>query len=102
MRRPSAGARPRLRGCVLIRFEDILSARERITDLVRPTPLIRLQAPESDAEIWLKLENLTPIGSFKLRGAGNAVRSAPRETLERGLWTTSAGNMAQGVAWACA
>ena len=53
----------------------------------------------SPAEIWLKLENLQPIGSFKLRGAANAVLSAPREALTDGLVTTSTGNMAQGVAW---
>jgi threonine dehydratase len=47
----------------------------------------------------LKLENLQPIGSFKLRGAANAILSAPREALANGLVTTSAGNMAQGVAW---
>jgi threonine dehydratase len=54
---------------------------------------------EGPAEIWLKLENLQPIGSFKIRGAANAVLSAPREEVARGLVTTSTGNMAQGVAW---
>ena len=54
---------------------------------------------EAPAEIWLKLENLQPIGSFKIRGAANAVLSAPREEVARGLVTTSTGNMAQGVAW---
>jgi threonine dehydratase len=54
---------------------------------------------DAPAEIWLKLENLQPIGSFKLRGAANAVLSAPREALADGLVTTSTGNMAQGVAW---
>ena len=54
---------------------------------------------DAPAEIWLKLENLQPIGSFKLRGAGNAVLSAPPEELRHGLLTTSTGNMAQGVAW---
>jgi len=51
-------------------------------------------------EIWLKLENLQPIGSFKIRGAVNAIRRAPREATARGVVTASAGNMAQGVAWA--
>jgi len=55
--------------------------------------------PETPAEIWLKLECLQPIGSFKIRGAGNALRSMPREALEDGVYTASAGNMAQGVAW---
>ena len=63
------------------------------------TPLVRLQA-DAPAEIWLKLENLQPIGSFKIRGAYNAMRSAPPEQLDRGVVTASAGNMAQGVAWA--
>jgi threonine dehydratase len=54
---------------------------------------------DAPAEIWLKLENLQPIASFKLRGAANAVLNAPREALADGLVTTSTGNMAQGVAW---
>ena len=62
------------------------------------TPLVRL--PVDGPEIWLKLENLQPIGSFKIRGAVNAVRRAPREATARGVVTASAGNMAQGVAWA--
>ena len=64
------------------------------------TPLVRLNAPEAVAEIWLKLENLQPIGSFKLRGALNAIRRAAPEDLREGVVTASAGNMAQGVAWA--
>jgi threonine dehydratase len=63
------------------------------------TPLVRLNVEDSPAEIWLKLENLQPIGSFKLRGAGNAMSLAPREALAKGVYTASAGNMAQGVAW---
>ena len=55
---------------------------------------------DAPAEIWLKLENLQPIGSFKLRGATNAVRSARPEAVAGGVVTASAGNMAQGVAWA--
>ena len=54
---------------------------------------------DAPAEIWLKLENLQPIGSFKLRGAANAILSAPPEVLADGVVTTSTGNMAQGVAW---
>jgi len=64
------------------------------------TPLVRLNALEAPAEIWLKLENLQPIGSFKLRGALNAMRRAAPEDLRAGVVTASAGNMAQGVAWA--
>jgi threonine dehydratase len=64
------------------------------------TPLVRLHAPESPAEIYLKLENLQPIGSFKIRGAYNAARRADPELVAAGLLTASAGNMGQGVAWA--
>jgi threonine dehydratase len=63
------------------------------------TPLVRLQADDAPGEIWLKLESLQPIGSFKLRGAGNALLAADPEALAHGVVTTSAGNMAQGVAW---
>jgi threonine dehydratase len=63
------------------------------------TPLIRLNVEDAPAAIYLKLENLQPIGSFKLRGAGNAIATAPPDQLARGVYTASAGNMAQGVAW---
>jgi len=79
------------------RLEEIRAARERIRGLAVRTPLLRL--PLEDVEIYLKLETLQPIGSFKIRGAGNAMRSAPRDLLDRGVYTASAGNMAQGVAW---
>ena len=79
------------------RLEEIRAARERIRGLAVRTPLLRL--PLEDVEIYLKLEALQPIGSFKIRGAGNAMRSAPRDLLDRGVYTASAGNMAQGVAW---
>ena len=55
---------------------------------------------DGPAEVWLKLENLQPIGSFKIRGAVNAIRQAPLAEVRRGVVTASAGNMAQGVAWA--
>ena len=58
-----------------------------------------LNVEDAPAEIYLKLETLQPIGSFKLRGAVNAMRSAAPEELEKGVWTASTGNMAQGVAW---
>jgi threonine dehydratase len=60
---------------------------------------VRLNIEDAAAEIWLKLENLQPIGSFKLRGAGNAMALLPPERLAEGVYTASAGNMAQGVAW---
>jgi threonine dehydratase len=92
-------ARNRDRGRLLIPLSDIEAARERIADVTLRTPLLRLPGEGWPCEIWLKLECLQPIGSFKLRGAANAVRTAPPEAVARGLWTTSAGNMAQGVAW---
>jgi threonine dehydratase len=64
------------------------------------TPLVRLQADDAPAEIYLKLENIQPIGSFKLRGAYNAARRADPAQVQQGLSTASAGNMGQGVAWA--
>jgi threonine dehydratase len=63
------------------------------------TPLVRLNVSDAPAEIYLKLENLQPIGSFKIRGAANAMGHMSREMLARGVLTASAGNMAQGVAW---
>jgi threonine dehydratase len=83
----------------VIPLQAIREARERIADVAVRTPLIRLRVDEGPAEIWCKLETLQPINSFKIRGAANAIRSAPAAERERGLLTASAGNMAQGVAW---
>ncbi len=80
-------------------LEEIRAAHGRIAGAVLRTPLVRLSRDGAPAEIFLKLENLQPIGSFKLRGAGNAMCLADPEQLEKGVWTASAGNMAQGVAW---
>ena len=84
----------------MIPLADIEAARERIKGAAIRTPLVRLALDEVPAEIWLMLENLQPIGSFKIRGAVNAIRLAPREATAHGVVTASAGNMAQGVAWA--
>jgi threonine dehydratase len=92
-------ARPALR---LPGLDEIRAARERLQGLAIRTPLIRLPLPaarESLPELFLKLENLQPIGSFKLRGAGNAMRRLNADVLRDGVCTASAGNMAQGVAW---
>src|SRR3954454_8700516 len=62
------------------------------------TPLVPLNA-DTSADVYLKLENLQPIGSFKIRGAANVMGRTARERLERGVLTASAGNMAQGVAF---
>jgi threonine dehydratase len=86
----------------VIELAEIEAARARIADVAARTPLVRLHAAEVPAgtEIYLKLEALQPIGSFKIRGATNAVRLAPQSERRRGLVTVSAGNMAQGVSWA--
>src|SRR5712692_8901223 len=78
----------------------IEAARQRIAGAAIRTPLVRLQVQDAPAEIYLKLENLQPINSFKIRGATNAVMLAPANERVKGLVTASAGNMAQGVAWA--
>ena len=77
---------------------EIKAARERVYAAALRTPLVRLGVDEGP-RIWLKLENLQPIGSFKIRGAANAIGLIPPEELAAGVWTASAGNMAQGVAW---
>ena len=82
-----------------IPLEAIRAARERIAGVGTDSPLVRLNVHDAPAEIHLKLENLQPIGSFKLRGAGNILKLTDSKELEDGVWTASAGNMAQGVAW---
>jgi threonine dehydratase len=81
----------------LIPLDEIRRARERIGDDVMRTPLVPIG---EGGRIWLKLECLQPVGSFKLRGALSAVRAASANELEAGVVTASAGNMGQGVAWA--
>jgi len=81
------------------RLEEIEAARGRIRDAAVRTPLLRLDLPDAPCEIHVKLENLQPIGSFKIRGATNAIRLADPAKLQEGVYTASAGNMAQGVAW---
>jgi threonine dehydratase len=80
----------------VIPLEEIWRAREVLAGKIVRTPLVRLDG----TDVYLKLENLQPIGSFKLRGALNAVGGATREQLRAGVVTGSAGNMGQGVAWA--
>lgn len=82
-----------------IPLDAIRAARERIAGTVVRTPLLRLNVEDAPAQVFLKLENLQPIGSFKLRGASNLILQTAREQLAQGVWTASAGNMAQGVAW---
>ncbi len=78
---------------------QIEAARAEIRGSALRTPLVRLNLSEAPAEIYLKLENLQPIGSFKIRGAANAIAHIAPEELRAGVLTASAGNMAQGVAW---
>ncbi len=82
-----------------IPLEEIRAAQRRIRNIAIRTPLVPLEINDAPCEIFLKLENLQPIGSFKLRGSGNAIEMASREMLSDGIFTASAGNMAQGVAW---
>ena len=84
-------------GCPTV--AQVHEARKAIAGAAIRTPLVRLNTTDSPAEIYLKLENLQPIGSFKIRGAANAMAHMTADQLERGVVTASAGNMAQGVAW---
>ena len=84
----------------MIDLAAIEAAAGRIKGTALRTPLVRLHVEDAPAEIYLKLENLQPINSFKIRGATNAVMLAPASEREKGLVTASAGNMAQGIAWA--
>jgi threonine dehydratase len=81
-----------------ITLAQVSEARTNLAGVALRTPLVRCFA-DSPAQVWLKLENLQPIGSFKIRGAANVMARTPRELLARGVLTASAGNMAQGVAF---
>jgi threonine dehydratase len=84
---------------MLLTLAEIEEARRTIAGDAIRTPLVRLNVDDAQAEIYLKLENLQPIGSFKIRGAANAIAHMPTDQVRRGVYTASAGNMAQGVAW---
>ena len=79
---------------------DVIAARDNIRGFALRTPLIRLAADREGAHIYLKLENLQPLGSFKIRPALNALKTMDREPLRRGVLTASAGNFGQGLAFA--
>lgn len=83
-----------------VTLEEMRAARERIAPLVTRTPLIQLRHGTNAPEIWLKLENLQPINAFKIRGAANAVALLNDQERANGVWTISAGNAGQGVAFA--
>ena len=82
-----------------VSLKEIERARHRIHGILQRTPLVRLNIDDSDHEIYLKLENLQPTGSFKIRGASNAIALGGTEVKTRGVYTCSAGNMAQALAW---
>jgi len=83
-----------------IELSEIRAARERIAKTIVRTPLIRLEPGPGQPDIRLKLENLQPINAYKLRGAANAVALLSESERKRGVWTISAGNAGQGVAYA--
>ena len=82
-----------------LRIEDIRRAQPVVAQAAIRTPLVRLNVWDAPAEIYLKLENLQPIGSFKIRGAAYAMSQTSRAELAKGVLVASAGNMAQGAAW---
>ncbi len=96
---PCDRRRRRSRGRPVIPLDEILRARETIAGVAVRTPLLRLDV-DAEASIYLKLETLQPVNSFKIRGAGNAILQATDAELAGGVVTASAGNMAQGVAYA--
>jgi threonine dehydratase len=83
-----------------ITLDEIHGARRRITQTIVRTPLVRVDLGPEFPDVRLKLENLQPINAYKLRGAANAVAMLSQEERRRGVWTISAGNAGQGVAFA--
>ena len=83
-----------------IALGDVEEARKNVAGTVLRTPLVRLELGKDAPEIYLKLENLQPTNAYKIRGATNAVAQLSDEERARGVWTISAGNAGQGVAYA--
>src|SRR5919112_4326591 len=83
-----------------IELADVEAARERVAGTVLRTPLVKLDLGADGPDIRLKLENLQPTNAYKIRGAANAVASLSDEERAKGVWTISAGNAGQGVAYA--
>nr|MDQ2668641.1 pyridoxal-phosphate dependent enzyme [Gemmatimonadota bacterium] len=84
---------------VIPSLADIRVAESRIAGVAIRAPLVRFHGGDASADVRLKLESLQPIGSFKLRGAANVIGGLSDAALAGGVYTASAGNMAQGVAW---
>jgi threonine dehydratase len=82
-----------------ISLDEIEQARKRIAESTLRSPMVHLGVDDAPADIYLKLENLQPTGSFKARGAGNAIALLSDQEREQGVYTCSAGNMAQALAW---
>ena len=91
---------PTLEAIRPIELAEIQAARRRIAAIILRTPLVRLELGPDYPDIRLKLENLQPINAYKLRGAANAVAMLSESERQRGVWTISAGNAGQGVAYA--
>src|SRR5437660_8791340 len=83
-----------------IKLDEIKNAQQRIAKTILRTPLVRLELGPDFPDVRLKLENLQPINAYKLRGAANAVAMLSESERKRGVWTISAGNAGQGVAYA--
>jgi threonine dehydratase len=88
----------RMKDYAPIIIEDIKAAQKRIFEVALKTPLVQLNYP-TQSNVYLKLENLQPIRSFKIRGAYNALTLLNSKSKKKGVWTVSAGNHAQGLAW---
>jgi threonine dehydratase len=95
--RVSAG--PSLALAAMLDLAAVEKAREVIAGIAVRTPAVRLEGADAPAEVYLKLENLQPTGSFKIRGAANRILQAAPAELAGGVWTVSAGNAGQGIAW---
>ncbi len=80
-------------------IDDIRAAESRLNGLALRTPLIRLNYPDTPADIYLKLENLQPVGAFKIRSIGNVLKSTDAQRLRQGVYTASAGNSGFALAW---
>jgi len=80
-------------------LEEIRAAETRLAGLAIRTPLIRLNHPDTSTDIYLKLENLQPVGAFKIRSLGNIIKSTDAGKLRRGVYTASSGNSGYALAW---
>ena len=80
-------------------LDEIRAAESRLAGFALRTPLIRLNHPDTQADIYLKLENLQPVGAFKIRSMGNILKSTDPQKLRQGVYTASSGNSGYALAW---